>query len=94
MNDDRARPYPLSFAQVQLLLDTGRAGQALAALERAVAAHPDRPDGHSDLAVLYCSLGRLDDAARACRRAVELDPASRHARETRAAIARAIGASA
>src|SRR5207253_7869805 len=62
--DRRAHLYQLSFAQVQMLLDSGRLGEALSHLERMVADDPDRAEGHNDLAVLYHSAGRLGDADR------------------------------
>lgn len=90
--DTRARLYQLSFGQIQVLIDSGRLGEALSELERMVAADPDRAEGHNDLAVLYHSVGRLTDAEREIRRALELDPQNTEAQDNRAAIANAIDA--
>ena len=86
----RAQVYQLSFTQVQMMLDSGRLGQALSQLERMVAGDPDRAEAHYDLAVLYCSAGRLADAQREIRRARELDPASEAIADAQAAITDAL----
>jgi tetratricopeptide (TPR) repeat protein len=90
--ESHAQRYQLSFAQVQMLLDCGRLGEALSQLERMIAADPGRAERHNDLAVLYHSAGRLADAEREIRRASELDPQNQEIADNRAAIARALDA--
>ena len=90
--DRRAHLYQLSFAQVQMLLDSGRLGEALSQLERMVGDDPERAEGHNDLAVLYHSAGRLTDAEREIRRASELDPANQAIADNRTAIGAALAA--
>jgi Flp pilus assembly protein TadD len=90
--DSPAHLYQLSFAQIQVLIDSGRIGEALSALERMVIADPEGAEGHNDLAVLYHSVGRLADADREIERALELEPANAQARENRIAISGALDA--
>ncbi len=49
---------------------------ALCHIERAIAEKPDQPAFHTNLGFIYRQLGRRDDAAAACRFAVERDPNS------------------
>ena len=90
--DERIRAYKQSFIPVQKLLDGGRFPDALAELERVTAANPDCAQAHNDLAVLYHAAGRLSDADRESRRAVELDPFHVDIRENRDAIVAALAA--
>ncbi len=89
--DERIRAYKQSFVPVQRLLDAGRFPDALAELERIMAANAECAEAHNDLAVLYHAAGRLSDADRESRRAVELDPFHADIRENRNAIATAVG---
>ena len=89
--DERIRAYKQSFVPVQRLLDAGRFPDALAELERIMAANAECAEAHNDLAVLYHAAGRLSDADRESRRAIELDPLHADIRENRNAIAAAVG---
>jgi tetratricopeptide (TPR) repeat protein len=60
------------------LLKSARPAEALPHLEAAAAAHPPSADWNLDLAQAHIEARRWQDAARALRRAVEIDPA--HAR--------------
>jgi Flp pilus assembly protein TadD len=72
--EERTRAYKQSFVPIQRLLDTGRFPEALADLERIAATSSDCAEAHNDLAVLYHAAGRLTEADRESRRALELDP--------------------
>ena len=91
MTDERTRAYKQSFVPVQRLLDAGRFPDAVAELERLTAANTDCAEAHNDLAVLYHAAGRLVDADRESRRALELDPFHSDIRDNRNAIATALG---
>ena len=91
MTEERTRAYKQSFVPVQRLLDAGRFPDAVVELERLTAANTECAEAHNDLAVLYHAAGRLVDADRESRRALELDPFHTDIRENRNAIATAIG---
>ncbi len=91
MTEERTRAYKQSFVPVQRLLDAGRFPDAVAELERLAAANIECAEAQNDLAVLYHAAGRLVDADRASRRALELDPFHVDIRENRNAIATALG---
>ncbi len=90
-NEERTRAYKQSFVPVQRLLDAGRFPDAVAELERLTAANTECAEAHNDLAVLYHAAGRLPDADRESRRALELDPFHADIRDNRNAIATAVG---
>ena len=91
MTEERTRAYKASFVPVQRLLDAGRFPDAVAELERLTAANTECAEAHNDLAVLYHAAGRLVDADRESRRALELDPFHTDIRDNRNAIATALG---
>ena len=91
MTEERTRAYKASFVPVQRLLDAGRFPDAVAELERLTAANTECAEAHNDLAVLYHAAGRLVDADRESRRALELDPFHADIRDNRNAIATALG---
>jgi len=91
MTEERTRAYKQSFVPVQRLLDAGRFPDAVAELERLTAANTECAEAHNDLAVLYHAAGRLVDADRESRRALELDPFHTDIRDNRNAIATALG---
>ena len=90
--EERTRAYKLKFVPVQRMLDAGKFPDALSELERVVADSPDCAEAHNDLAVLYHAAGRLPEADRESRRALEIDPFHADIRENRVAIAAALGA--
>ena len=63
-----------------VLLQTGRAAEALALVERAIAANRRLPAFHDTHGSVLAALGRHQDAANAHARALHLDPASTGAR--------------
>lgn len=67
-------------AYAAVLLDLGEPGKAVPLLERSLAEAPTAV-AHSDLGNAREQLGRLDDAERAWRSALALDPGNRAARE-------------
>ena len=91
ITEERTRAYKQSFVPVQRLLDAGRFPDAVAELERLTAANTECAEAHNDLAVLYDAAGRLVDADRESRRALELDPFHTDIRDNRNAIATALG---
>jgi Flp pilus assembly protein TadD len=91
MTEERTRAYKASFVPVQRLLDAGRFPDAVAELERLTAANTECAEAHNDLAVLYHAAGRLVDADRESRRALELDPFHADIRDNRNAITTALG---
>src|SRR3954465_439062 len=91
ITEERTRAYKQSFVPVQRLLDAGRFPDAVAELERLTAANTECAEAHNDLAVLYHAAGRLVDADRESRRALELDPFHTDIRDNRNAIAPALG---
>ena len=91
ITEERTRAYKQSFVPVQRLLDAGRFPDAVAELERLTAANTECAEAHNDLAVLYHAAGRLVDADRESRRALELDPFHTDIRDNRNAIATALG---
>ena len=91
MTEERTRAYKASFVPVQRFLDAGQFPDAVAELERLTASHTDCAEAHNDLAVLYHAAGRLVDADRESRRALELDPFHTDIRDNRNAIATALG---
>ncbi len=91
ITEERTRAYKASFVPVQRLLDSGRFPDAVAELERLTAANTECAEAHNDLAVLYHAAGRLVDADRESRRALELDPFHADIRDNRNAIATALG---
>lgn len=56
--------FPANAALGRALLKTGHPQDALAPLQKAIAGEPERPDPHKNLAEVYDSLGRPDDAKR------------------------------
>jgi Flp pilus assembly protein TadD len=90
ISDERTRAYKLSFVPVQQHLDGGRVAEALGALERVAASGMECAEVHNDLAVLYHAVGRLTDADRESRRALELDPFHADIRENHNAIVAAL----
>jgi Flp pilus assembly protein TadD len=88
--DERTRAYKLNFVPVQKLLDAGRFPDAVAELERVTAADPECAHAHNDLAVLYHATGRMVDADRESRRALEIDPFHPDIRDNRDAIVGAL----
>jgi Flp pilus assembly protein TadD len=91
ITEERTRAYKQSFVPVQRLLDAGRFPDAVAELERLAASNTECAEAHNDLAVLYHAAGRLGDADRESRRALELDPFHSDIRDNRNAIASALG---
>jgi tetratricopeptide (TPR) repeat protein len=82
LTDVRRRVDVLRFRGLQDLIDTARAAtaanrlnEAATAYERAIAASPDSPFLHRDLAVVRQRQGNADAAINGFRRAVQLDPA-------------------
>lgn len=60
-----------------ILLETlGEPGQAVQLMQQALATDPLRPDWYQNLAAALFALNRLDDAERASRRGLELQPAA------------------
>ncbi|PYV17375.1 MAG: hypothetical protein DMG07_05995 [Acidobacteria bacterium] len=57
----------------------GKHDKSLASLEKVVAAQPDFAAAHNQMGIDLYNLGRRDEAARAFRRASQLDPRSPHA---------------
>ncbi len=91
MIEERTRAYKASFVPVQRLLDAGRFPDAVAELERLTSSNTECAEAHNDLAVLYHAAGRLVDADRESRRALELDPFHADIRDNRNAITTALG---
>jgi Flp pilus assembly protein TadD/SAM-dependent methyltransferase len=90
--EERTRAYKQSFVSVQRQLDAGHFADAVSSLERIASAGPDCPEMHNDLAVLYHAAGRLIDADRESRRALEMDPFHPDIRENHNAIVAALTA--
>ncbi|HET6149958.1 MAG TPA: tetratricopeptide repeat protein [Polyangia bacterium] len=88
--EERTRAYKQSFLPIQRLLDAGRFVEAVADLERIAAASSECAEAHNDLAVLYHAAGRLTDADRESRRALELDPFQPDIRDNHNAIVAAL----
>ena len=89
--EERTRAYKQSFVPIQRLLDAERFPEALADLERIAAGIcSDCAEAHNDLAVLYHAAGRLTDADRESRRALELDPFHADIRDNHNAIVSAL----
>jgi chemotaxis protein methyltransferase CheR len=65
-------PPGSAAADARALLDAGRPGDALAALDAALARRPLDAAAHFERAVALTELGRVDDAEDACRRALYL----------------------
>jgi tetratricopeptide (TPR) repeat protein len=57
-----------------LLMEQGRAAEAIEPLEKAVTLAPDNAFCHMKLGVYYRKIGRLDDALRELKQATQLDP--------------------
>ncbi len=72
----------LAQNHAELLLDQGRAAEALALLDRGVAAVPGDPIVHVNRAVAFGMLGRDAESLAAARRAVEILPGSPVTRNT------------
>ena len=66
----------LRLVLIEALLAADRAGEALDAAERHVAAVPASAIGHEQRAVALARLGRAPEARAAAQRALELDPAA------------------
>ena len=66
----------LRLVLIEALLAADRAGEALGAAERHVAAVPASAIGHEQRAVALARLGRAPEARAAAQRALELDPAA------------------
>jgi tetratricopeptide (TPR) repeat protein len=82
LTEVRRRVDVLRFRSLQDLIDTARAAtaanrldEAASAYERAIAASPDSPFLHRDLAVVRQRQGNTDAAVNGFRRVIELDPA-------------------
>jgi tetratricopeptide (TPR) repeat protein len=82
LTDVRRRVDVLRFRGLQDLIDTARAAtaanrldEAASAYERAIAASPDSPFLHRDLAAVRQRQGNTDAAIDGFKRAVQLDPA-------------------
>ena len=60
---------------------SGRRDVALDLISRAIQIHGTAPLFHANLAVVFRSLGLLEDAIRSCQRVLELNPASDEARK-------------
>ena len=60
------------YLRGRLLVQLGRPGEAVVQLERAVAARPDWPEPHFELAAALSDTGRADQAAWHYRRVIEL----------------------
>ena len=70
-------PHPSEQPYVNLgnlLMEQGRATEAIEPLEKAVALAPDNAFCHMTLGVYYRKIGRLDDALRELKQATQLDP--------------------
>ena len=59
---------------------------ALELISRAIQIHGTAPIFHANLAVVFRSLGLLEDALRCCQRALELEPASAETRKNLALV--------
>ncbi len=68
------------------LLGEGRAAEALALLDRAIAEDPALPGAHANRALALLELGRSEEALAAATEAARLDPALASAWQTRGAI--------
>jgi capsular polysaccharide transport system permease protein len=64
----------------------GRIGDALEAIDRALAVAPDAAEYHLHRANLLCRLGRLDEAAEAFGRAAALDPSNPDAKRSQLTV--------
>lgn len=84
----RATPYTI-LARGDLEAADGRTATALALYRRAARLNSKIPDPQVSIARLSRSVGRLDDARRAARRAIKLDPENQEARAILAALAEA-----
>jgi tetratricopeptide (TPR) repeat protein len=70
-------PHPSEQPYVNLgnlLMEQGRATEAIEPLEKAVTLAPDNAFCHMKLGVYYRKIGRLDDALRELKQATQLDP--------------------
>ena len=72
----------LSATQIQ----RGRTGDALDAIDRALAIAPDMAEYHSHRGNLLYHLGRLDESAEAFGRATELDPSNPDAKRSQLTV--------
>jgi tetratricopeptide (TPR) repeat protein len=64
---------PAMVNQGNLLLEAGRAAEAVPIFERAIILDPDYPEAHHNLGVAFRRLGRRADAVRELRRATGLE---------------------
>jgi tetratricopeptide (TPR) repeat protein len=67
-------PQQTSYETAQALAREGKPAEALRMLEEFVQSVPDHAAAHNDLGVLYCQLGRADDALKHHETAVQMDP--------------------
>ena len=75
----RIQPFALDMLEGFALAAEGRGEDALAALERAEKADPDRPDIHIQIGETYLRMKRWPDAERAFQRATHIDADNPHA---------------
>ena len=66
-----------AFARAMLLYTQGNCDEALAELQRVAEALPEYSEVHRALGMSYERIGKRDEAVRAYRRALELDPGDR-----------------
>jgi tetratricopeptide (TPR) repeat protein len=62
-----------SYDAAQALLREGKTAEAIRTLEDFVQSVPDHAAAHNDLGVLYCQVGRVDDAQKQHETAVQID---------------------
>lgn len=75
------RAAPMRFLKAVMLSDLGRNEEAIGVYLALTQDFPELADPYNNLAVLYASSGRLDDALAALQAALRNDPAHRRARE-------------
>jgi Flp pilus assembly protein TadD len=66
--------HQVSYEAAQTLIREGKAAEAIRTLEEFVQSVPDHAAAHNDLGVLYCQVGRVDDAQKQHETAARLDP--------------------
>jgi len=81
----------VNFRLADALLLSGRAGEAIPYYRKVIAASPRTADPFVGLATAHAGLGRLDEAARALREGLRIDPASGQAHFNLGEIARVRG---
>jgi Flp pilus assembly protein TadD len=72
--------YIQSIEAARQMLDKGEARESLPLLQRSEELKPEAFAVHNNFCVAYGMLGQREDAVVACERAIEIDPASRIAK--------------